>query len=139
MTTDKGDMDLAVPAITYHQVLSDGMSVRERRPGEGLHSGQTRLPDFVRQMDFLVQEGFTTITHDRLYRWLTGTQELPSKPIVIDFDDHSMISYKNALPVMRERRQVATMFVISGVAGGDPWLDGNPLADTEVWSIPRMR
>jgi len=133
------NMTTHIPAIVYHQVLSDGMSVRERKPGEGIVSGQTYLAEFVRQMDFLVAQGFTTITARELQAWLAGAGAVPEKPIVIDFDDHSMISYKNALPVLRERGLRATMFVISGVADGDPWLDGNPLADSEAWSIARMR
>lgn len=128
-----------IPSIVYHQVLSDGMPVRERKPGEGLVSGQTHLSQFIQQMNFLVDQGFTSITASQLQAWLAGTDGLPEKPIVIDFDDHSMISYKNALPVMRERGLVATMFVISGVADGDAYLDGNPLADAEAWSIARMR
>lgn len=128
-----------IPSIVYHQVLSDGMPARARAAGEGLHSGQIHLGEFTRQMDYLAEAGFTPVSPDRLHSWLTAGGELPPRPIVIDFDDHSMITYKNALPVMRERGLIATMFVISGVADGDPWLDGNPLADTEVWSIPRMR
>ena len=111
-----------IPALVYHQVLSDGMPVRERKPGGGLVSGQIHLAGFVRQMDYLAEEGFTTVTAREIQPWLAGTGELPPRAIVIDFDDHSLISYKNALPVLRERGQRATMFVISGVADGDPWL-----------------
>jgi len=125
-----------IPALLYHQVLSDHMPVRERKPGEGLVSEQIHLTDFVQQMDYLAEEGFTTVTVREILPWLAGEGVLPSKPIVIDFDDQSMISYKNALPVLRERGQRATMFVITGVADGDPWLNGNPLADTEAWSVP---
>jgi len=128
-----------IPALVYHQVLSDSMPVRERKSGEGIVSGQIHLADFIKQMEYLVAEGFNAITFRELQPWLAGTGELPPKPIVIDFDDHSMISYKNALPVLRDLRLRATMFVISGVADGDPWLDGNPLADTEAWSVARMR
>ena len=123
----------AIPAITYHQVLSEAMPVRERKPGEGVLSGQIYLKEFIQHMDYLAEEGFTTITHDQLYKWQTGNEKLGPKPIVIDFDDHSMISYINALPVMRERGQVATMYTISGVADGDPTL---PI---DMWSIARMR
>ena len=123
----------AIPAITYHQVLSEGMPVRERKPGEGVLSGQIYLKDFIQHMDYLAEEGFTTITHDQLYKWQTGDKELGPKPIVIDFDDHSMISYINALPVMRERGQVATMYTISGIADGDPTLP------VDMWGISRMR
>ena len=107
--------------------------MRERRPGEGILSGQIYLTAFIQQMDYLAKEGFTTITHDQLYRWLIGKEELGPKPIVIDFDDHSMISYINALPVMRQRGQVATMYTISGIADGDPTLP------SDMWSIARMR
>jgi peptidoglycan/xylan/chitin deacetylase (PgdA/CDA1 family) len=122
-----------IPAITYHQVLSEDMPVLARKPGEEVLSGQIYLADFVRHMDFLSEQGFTTITHDQLYRWRIGVGELGPRPIVIDFDDHSMTSYRNALPVMRERGQVATMFVISGLADGDPSLS------SDCWSVARMR
>ena len=122
-----------IPAITYHQVLSEGMPVRERQPGEGILSGQIYLKQFMQQMDYLAKQGFTTITHDQLYRWLTDQEPLGPKPIVIDFDDHSMISYINALPVMRQRGQVATMYTVSGIA------DGDPTVPTDMWSIARMR
>ena len=126
-------MNVMIPAITYHQVLSEDMPIRERKSGEGIISGQIYLNDFVQQMDYLAEEGFTTITHDQLYQWLTGQGELGPKPIAIDFDDHSMISYINALPVMRQRGQVATMYTISGIADGDPTLP------RDMWSIARMR
>ncbi len=122
-----------IPAITYHQVLSEDMPIRERKTGEGVLSGQIYLKDFIQHMDYLAEQGFTTITHDQLYQWQMGKEELGPKPIVIDFDDHSMISYINALPVMRERGQVATMYTISGVADGDPTLP------TDMWSVARMR
>ena len=122
---------MPIPALLYHQVLSDGMPVRERKPGEGLVSGQIHRAEFVRQMDYILAEGFATVTAREIHPWLAGSGVLPPRPIVIDFDDHSMISYKNAVPLLRERGLRATMFVISGVADGDPWLDGNPLADTE--------
>jgi len=132
-------MTYHIPALVYHQVLSEGMPIRERKPGEGLVSGQIYLAEFIRQMDFLADQGFTTITARELQAWLLDSGELPRRPIVIDFDDHSLISFKTALPVMQERGQRATMFVISGVADGDPWLNGNPRADTEAWSVARMR
>tara|TARA_B100000809_G_scaffold228582_1_gene241681 strand:+ start:209 stop:1072 length:864 start_codon:yes stop_codon:yes gene_type:complete len=117
-----------VPAITYHQILCAGTPLTKRNPDEPILSGQMYLEEFVWQMDYLAEQGFTTITHDQLYRWLHNGVELAGKPILIDFDDHSMVSYINALPVMRERGQVATMFVISGLADGDQALGGH------IWS-----
>ena len=129
-----------VPAILYHQVLTDDSPMytpkaAEGRPyGKGFPSGVIYLADFVQQMDFLAERGFTAVTHDQLYQWLKGDQELGPNPIVIGFDDHSMVSCANALPVMRERGLVATMFVISGLADGDPSLGAS-------WAVqpPRMR
>jgi hypothetical protein len=77
-----------IPAITYHQVLLEDMPVLARKPGEGVLSGQIYPADFVRQMDFLSDQGFTTITHDQIHRWRIGVGELGPRPIVIDFDDH---------------------------------------------------
>jgi len=83
---------VCIPAITYHQVLPDGAPVRVRKPGEGLHSGQIHVAEFVRQMDYLANQGFSAITPDQLHRWLTSDEGLPPRPIAMDFDDHSMVS-----------------------------------------------
>ena len=122
-----------IPAITYHQVLSDDMELRVRPAGSPECSGQIRLSDFVRQMDYLAESGFSTLTHEGLHDWLTRGGPLPPRPIVVDFDDHSMISYKNALPVMKERGLQATMFVVTGLADGDPSIC------SDMWSVARMR
>jgi hypothetical protein len=63
---------------------------------------------------------------------------LVRRPIVIDFDDHSLISFKTALQALRERSQRAKIFAIRGVEDGVPSLDGNPRADTKAWSVARM-
>ena len=122
-----------IPAITYHQVLSDDMELRIRAPGSAEYSGQIYLRDFVRQMDYLAENGFATLTHEDLHAWMVRGAPLPPRPIVIDFDDHSMISYKNALPVMKERGLRATMFVVTGLA------DGDPAICSDMWSVARMR
>lgn len=129
----KKEKKVAIPAIAYHQVLSEGMALCRRDPDAPEKSGQIYLPEFIRQMDYLAAHRFNAVTHDELYQWLIGRTALPPKPIVIDFDDHSMISYKNALPVMQERGLRATMFVISGLADGDPSID------SDMWSVARMR
>lgn len=76
-------------------------------------------PDaFREQMDYLVSEGYSTITLDDLLKAMAGQDvPLPSKPVVITFDDGYEGVYRFAYPVMKQRGLSGTVFIISGMVG----------------------
>ena len=122
-----------IPAILYHQVLPEDAKLANYTPKQGdPPSGQMFRTGFIQQMNYLVDQGFNAITHDHLYRWIKGQAQIPPKPIIIDFDDHSVTSYQQALPVMRERSLIATMFVVS------QWADSDSIPSERIAHVPRM-
>ena len=69
--------------------------------------------DFDRQMAYLVEHGFHTITPQELYAALAEGAELPENPVLITFDDGYEDNYKYAYPILKKHGLKATIFVIT--------------------------
>ena len=76
--------------------------------------------DFDRQMRYLSDHGYHTITPDDLYDSLEGQKELPENPVLITFDDGYRDNYDNAYPILRKYGFKATIFVITSFLGTQP-------------------
>ncbi len=99
---------IAVPILTYHYI----------RPLDGLDASGRSLSvspvHFEMQMEQLVLQGYHAITPAQLDAALTNGDPLPSKPIMITFDDGYYDQFQNALPVLVRLHLPATMFIVSG-------------------------
>ena len=73
--------------------------------------------DFAEQMDFLNDNGYTTITPKELCDGIAGVSELPKNPVLITFDDGYLDNYTNAYPILKARNMKATIFAIAGFIG----------------------
>jgi len=93
--------DTSVVILNYHKV--DDMKI----------SLSVAPADFEKQMAYLKEQGYTTITPDQLLDNLEKGTELPEKPILITFDDGYEDNYKNAYPVLKKYGFKATIFVIT--------------------------
>jgi len=71
-----------VPVLCYHHI-------REPKPGqsETLKSYSVSATQFAEQMKMLKDSGYETILPDQLYNYLVHGASLPSKPIMLSFDD----------------------------------------------------
>jgi peptidoglycan/xylan/chitin deacetylase (PgdA/CDA1 family) len=88
-----------VPILMYH-------SISEMPPGEAALS--VRPEDFERQMQYLVENGYTAIGFDELAE--AGRFK---KPILITFDDGYADNFEQAYPILQEYGLEATVFVVS--------------------------
>ena len=71
-------------------------------------------PDlFARQLDAMLEAGYTTISLYDLIAHLTQGAPLPEYPVVITFDDGYRDNYENAFPLLRRREMVATFFIVT--------------------------
>ena len=93
----------SVPILNYHQVNNS----RE------VNSLTVNNRDFAKQMNYLVDNGYHTVTLDEvLSSWERGT-ELPTKPVVITFDDGYADNYEWAFPILKHYNLKATIFLVS--------------------------
>jgi peptidoglycan/xylan/chitin deacetylase (PgdA/CDA1 family) len=108
-------VDHPVPVLMYHSI-SDRAAPSFRRwtvtPGR-----------FAEHMAYLAAEGYTSLTASEYATCLAGDAALPSKPVLITFDDGYADFSSDALPVMRSHGLSSTLFVTSGYIGGSSeWL-----------------
>ncbi len=96
-----------VVVLNYHKV-------------DNIHNSLSVIPeDFERQMRYLSENGYNTITPEQLYDNITTGAELPKKPILITFDDGYQDNYDNAYPILKKYNMKATIFVVTGFLGKD--------------------
>lgn len=103
---------LEVPILMYHEVAphTPGMS--------RLKQSLLVTPEaFAQQMQYLKDNGFTTITLDDWMAARAGQETLPAKPVILTFDDGRIGVYKNAFPILRRGGQKAILFLITGEVG----------------------
>ena len=110
------DRSLVVPILMYHRINV----VTPETPPES--RGLTVHPhDFARQMRWLRDHGYASITQRALWDALVCGRRLPARPILITFDDGYRDVFFQASPVLRRFGFRATAYVVSGrISAGDP-------------------
>jgi peptidoglycan/xylan/chitin deacetylase (PgdA/CDA1 family) len=89
-----GPHDQPVPILMYH-VVSDP------QPGAPYPDLYTPKSAFAAQMKALAHRGYHGVTLGRVYDYWKRGYALPSKPIVVSFDDGYLSHYTKAMPVLR--------------------------------------
>jgi len=105
-----------VPILIYHRVGRLPTS-SDRYPGLTV---QPRV--FAEQMEWLARHDFTAISVQQLFDALEwGRPGLPSRPVLITFDDGYSDVLWNAEPILHRLHMPATAFVITDrISGHDP-------------------
>jgi peptidoglycan/xylan/chitin deacetylase (PgdA/CDA1 family) len=101
-----------VPILTYHYIRIN--PDRFDRMGFAL---SVTPADFAAQMDWLKDSGYHPITAGDLHAYLRGARGLPSRPVILTFDDGYGDFYTTALPILRAHDFRATAYVVSGFVG----------------------
>lgn len=99
-----------IPVMMYHHI--------DDKPG-GLYVSKDY---FSKQMDYLSQKGYTTVTISDIVDSLVRGKPLPSKPVVITFDDGYLDVYTNAYPVLKQKNFKATIFLPTQLLGGGDYM-----------------
>ncbi|MCA9961735.1 MAG: polysaccharide deacetylase family protein [Anaerolineales bacterium] len=69
--------------------------------------------DFRAQMQYLAENGYTTVDFYDLALAITNKIDLPPKPVIITMDDGYVDNYVHAFPILQEFGQKATFFVVT--------------------------
>ena len=93
-----------IPILTYHKVVPAGTDFDS--------SLLIAQDDLDRQMKYLHDHGFTTVTPDEFYEWHAGRREFPTKTVMITFDDGYYGVYHLAYPIIKKYGLAATAFCI---------------------------
>lgn len=107
---------VTLPILMYHRI---------GRIGPNLAPITQRLTvtpgDFAAQMRWLRQNGFHAVSQLQAFDALERGAKLPSRPVMITFDDGYRGVWANALPVLMRMHMPATAYVITDrISNGDP-------------------
>ncbi len=98
-----------VPVLLYHYIGP---------LEEGIFTGGSVSPGkFGRQVEWLSRRGYNAVCPSDWLAWQREGKPLPSKPVLITFDDAYADIAHYALPVLRRFGFRATVFVITGLIG----------------------
>lgn len=95
------------------------------------------------QLDALLASGHSFISGEQLLRYMTDNSPLPTKPVLVTFDDCYTDLLDVALPILRARSIPAVAFVVSGeIGGGNSWdvaKGGRPMPLLDLEGLKRIR
>lgn len=91
-----------IPILMYHSIIYEKGNIL-----------RVSKENFRKQMKYLKDNNYTTLTLDELYNYMITGKLLPKKPIIITLDDGYADNYTNAYPVLKELKLKATVFVIT--------------------------
>ncbi len=117
------DKIVQVPILMYHHV-SDAPS-----PNALIESLTVTPIMFKQQLDYLQQQDYHTITFNQLFDALYFGAPLPSRPIILTFDDGYADVYHFALPLLQQHHFTATFYIISGKVGWQGYMEWGNLQD----------
>lgn len=103
-----------VPVLLYHQVFK-GIGSEDY--------GNISYEKFIKELDILKEGGYTTITLNDLYDYVTSNKKLPSKPIILTFDDTNNSDYEIVYPELIKRGYSGVFFTIGKKAAQAIWSD----------------
>ena len=106
-----------IPILMYHYVRV----VTDPKDTVGINLS-VRPELFAQQMQYLADNGYTTLTMGEVHAILAGQLPLPERPIALTFDDGYRDFYTAAWPVLKRHGFKATNYVITGYIGWDAYL-----------------
>lgn len=113
-----------IPVLCYHQI-------RDWRPTDSKTSMTYIVPPaaFAAQIKMLADSGYHTITPDQLYAYLLTGAKLPSKPILLTFDDTDLDQYTVALPEMNKYGFKGVFFIMTVSLGRPHYMSKEQVRD----------
>ncbi|MFP1780193.1 polysaccharide deacetylase family protein [Lonsdalea quercina] len=102
------ELDHGIPVLTYHYLLTDVENTHF------LHTSTTTSDDaFNRQMAYLKEAGYTTLSLYQLEDYLHNRINLPGRAVVLTFDDGLKSVCRYAYPRLKQYGFHATAFIIT--------------------------
>ncbi|MCC8407633.1 polysaccharide deacetylase family protein [Mucilaginibacter sp. UR6-1] len=113
-----------VPVICYHQI-------RNWRPRDSKSAKDYIVePDnFKAHIKMLADSGYHTILPDQLYDYLVYGKALPSKPVMLTFDDTDLDQYTIAAPELKKYGYKAVYFIMTVSIGRPNYMNSQQIKE----------
>ena len=97
-----------VPILCYHQIRD-----WTARDSKNAKDYITPIATFKAQIKMLADSGYHTVSPDQLFAYMTTGAKLPSKPILLTFDDTDLDQFTIARPTLDKYGYKAMYFVMT--------------------------
>jgi len=97
-----------VPILCYHQVRN--WKATDGKVGKDYI---VEVQNFRNQIKMLADSGYHTILPDQLYAYLNNGTPLPSKPIMLTFDDTDLDQFTEVRPTLKKYGYKAVYFIMT--------------------------
>jgi peptidoglycan/xylan/chitin deacetylase (PgdA/CDA1 family) len=108
-----GRRNITLPILMYHYIRKPP-SMRNDWLGYKLSVSPA---DFATQMDWLSRNGFHPVDFNDVRAYFAGGQPLPTRPVVITFDDGYADLYTAAFPILSSHDFKAVAYIVSSFVG----------------------
>jgi peptidoglycan/xylan/chitin deacetylase (PgdA/CDA1 family) len=111
----------SIPILLYHRVglEPDDLTISVKH--------------FEQDMELLSYGGYNTLSLEQVKQHLQGNSvALPSKPIVITFDDGYLDNYTNAFPILQKYSMAASFYIITGMVGNNDRLTSSQIREMQT-------
>ena len=108
VSIDKRMMAKKIPVLTYHRICKD-YAKRRFYNNTNLAMAESL---FKKQMKWLKQHGYRTVSTQEFLDWRVNGTFLPKKSVLITIDDGFYETYHVAYPILKKYNLKATSFVI---------------------------
>jgi peptidoglycan/xylan/chitin deacetylase (PgdA/CDA1 family) len=108
-----GRRNITLPILMYHYIRKPP-SIRSDWLGYKLSIAPA---DFAAQMDWLSGNGFHPVDFNDVRAYFAGKEPLPTRPVVITFDDGYEDLYSAAFPILSAHDFKAVAYIVSGFVG----------------------
>ena len=106
----KSEKDIKIPVLIYHEFFTP-------IPDDDVYKLFSCQANFDENVSTLLNDGYTFITLEDLYRYNNGEIGLPEKVVIITMDDGWRGNYLEAYPVLKKYNIPATIFIVNELVG----------------------
>ena len=92
----------SIPVLIYHNVVKDSPKELEITANH-----------FEKQMSFLKEHNYKTLTLDELYDFVQGNKNFPDRSVMLTFDDGLKSHYTYVYPILKRYGFTAVAFVVT--------------------------
>lgn len=127
----KNEKNLRIPIVLYHEIT-------EEKPERSLSYMRTTKENFEKQIQGLLEYGYTVISYNDLIAYDKGEKALPEKVVLIDFDDGYVGNYLYAFEIVKKYNIPINIYVVDdlvGTPGYFNWEQAKEMSDSGLVSI----
>ncbi|WP_440602861.1 polysaccharide deacetylase family protein [Bacillus sp. GB_SG_008] len=108
---DKVSQAEKVPVLMYHHLLKE--QEKNENPKFKNMDSILSVEQFEKQMKYLADNGYNTLTLEEFEGFVKGEKKLPKKSVLIIFDDGWKSNYVYAYPILKKYKMHAASFPIT--------------------------